>query len=335
MEIGDCSIKALTVHRVGNQARSEPLQLSDRTPVLDETVCALLIAGYLDGIISAKNRFQLFHESDLRLNEIYQYTRQFFNGEIDFVAVSQRIARHLYAQSQHPNIRAGDLFVIAFDGLTDGDRSMRALGIFKAEIRDEVLTIIESADTFDISHVSGINPRLIDKGALILEHGPAVYAIDRQGTQTKFWLDDFLKAMRVPDTASKSRMMGQALQALTREMEDPVAQSGLKEACLALCEDQQTVSTGQVMSLAGKFAQPEQVASAFGAAADACGMSLDDAADLPAAMVAKRLQRTLSRFGVGHGVSVLLPAELALQNIQSVAGDGEILTLTLRLKRRF
>jgi hypothetical protein len=54
------------------------------------------------------------------------FTRQFFRGELDFLTVSQRIAKHLYARSQHPNISAGDLFVILFSGLSDGDRELRA-----------------------------------------------------------------------------------------------------------------------------------------------------------------------------------------------------------------
>jgi hypothetical protein len=37
---------------------------------------------------------------------------------------------------------------------------------------------VEAGEVFDIRHASGINP-LIDKGALILENGPLVYAVDR------------------------------------------------------------------------------------------------------------------------------------------------------------
>lgn len=334
MLLDDSRVARLAVHRVGNPARGEGLQLSDRTPEVDDEVSLLLLSGYLKGIVSDRKKYQFFHETDLKLNEVYHYSRQFFSGELDFLAVSQRIARHLYARSQHPNISAGDLFVILFDGLSDGERTVRALGVFKAEIRDDFLTVIESGDVFDIHHASGINPRLIDKGALILEHGPIVYAVDRQGQQTKFWLEDFLKAMRVPDPVSKGRMMASAVQQISTGIEDPVEQARFKEACLELCEQGETVSTGQVMEVAGRFVPSEQAVQAFDAAAESCGFLRDDRDTLPAQGVAKRLERTLSKYGVGHGISVLLPAGTTLKNIHSSAdGEGE-LTLTLKLNRR-
>jgi len=334
MLIGESRVERLAVHRVGNQARGEGLQLSDRTATADEAVSALLLNGYLKGIVSDKKKYQFFHETDLKLNEIYHYSRQFFAGELDFLEVSQRIARHLYARSQHPNISAGDLFVILFEGLSDGERSCRALGVFKAEIRDDFLTVIESGDVFDIHHASGINPRLIDKGALILEHGPYVYAVDRQGQQTKFWLEDFLKALRVPDAASSGRLMSSAVQQLTETIEDPMQQANFKEACLTLCDTQETVSAKEVQTLAEKFVPWEQVSQAFDSAAESCGFSVGDAASLPAQGMAKRLERTLSKYGIGHGISVLLPAGFSLKNFHSADDGAGELTLTLKLRQR-
>ncbi|MBV8647959.1 nucleoid-associated protein [Paludibacterium sp.] len=334
MLLDDSKVARLAVHRVGNPSRGEVLQLSDRTPEVDEAVSGLLLNGYLRGIVSDKKKYQFFHETDLKLNEIYCYSRQFFDGELDFLEVSQRIARHLYARSVHPNISAGDLFVILFDGLSDGERSLRGLGVFKAEIREDFLSVVESGDVFDIRHASGINPRLIDKGALILEHGPIVYAVDRQGQQAKFWLDDFLKAMRVPDAVSKSRMMASAVQQISEGLEDPVQQAQFKDACLTLCEESQTISPDQVMDVAGRFVPREQAAQAFDSAAESCGFAQTDPEGLPAQGMAKRLERTLSKYGVGHGISVLLPAGVTLKNIHSSAdGEGD-LTLTLKLRKR-
>jgi hypothetical protein len=334
MLISESRVERLVVHRVGNQARSESLQLSDRSTTVDEAVSELLLNGYLKGIVSDKKKYQLFHETDLKLNEIYHYSRQFFADELDFVGVSQRIATHLYARSQHPNISAGDLFVILFSGLSDGEQSQRALGVFKAEIRDDFLTVIESGDVFDIRHASGINPRLIDKGALILEHGPMVYAVDRQGQQTKFWLEDFLKAMRVPDAASSGRMMSSALQQLTGNIEDPMRQAQFKDACLTLCDSQETVSAGEVKTLAEQFVPWEQVSQAFDSAAESCGFAVGDAPSLPAQGMAKRLERTLGKYGIGHGMSLLLPSGYSLKNIHSSDDGAGELTLTLKLRRR-
>lgn len=335
MIIAESRVESMVVHRVGNPTRGEPLQLSERTTLVDEAVSGMLLDGYLKGIVSDRKKHQFVHETDLNLNEVYHYSRQFFRGEIDFLEVSQRIAKHLYGRSQHPNISAGDLLVIQFAGLTDGERELRALGVFKSEIRDDFLTIIEGGGVFDISHASGINPRLIDKGALILEHGPTVYAVDRLSREAKFWLDDFLKALRVPDKASSSKMLASVVEQLSGEIEDPVEQARFKDELLTLVESQpEEVQAKALTAAAERFVPREQVEEALGSAAESYGFELDDEARLPAKGVAKQLEKTLSRYGVGHGISVLLPSGITLKNIQS-QNDGEGgLTLTLFLNKR-
>ena len=328
------SVERLAVHRVGNLSRGERLQLSDRATEVDEAVSDLILAGYLKGIVSDQRKYQFFHESDLNQNELYHFTRQFFRGELDFLAVSQRIARHLQAHSQHPNIREGDLLVILFNGLPYGEDTQRGLGVFKSEVRDDFLTVIESANVFDVSHASGINPRLIDKGALILENGPTVYAVDRLGNQTKFWLDDFLKALRVPDTGSSSKMMVEVLDQLSDDIDDPSAQARFKDEVLTLCREETDVSPRQVAAMAEKFVPREHVSQALDNAAESYGFALDHDAGLPAQRVFKRLERTWSKVGVGHGISVLLPSELSLQGVRSSDDDEGELTLTLTLLRR-
>lgn len=334
LSINQSRVECLAVHRVGNPSRGEPLQLSERSAEVGEEVSGLILDGYLKGIVSDKKKHQFFHETDLKLNELYHYSREFFNGELDFLALSQRIAKHLYARSQHPNISAGDLLVVLFDGLADGERSQRAIGVFKSEIRDDFLTVIESGTVFDIQHATGINPRLIDKGALLLEHGPYVYAVDRLGQQAKFWLEDFLQAMRVPDQVSSSRMMAEVVEQLSEEIEDPLRQAQFKDEVLSFCGAAEDVSTGQLSAVVEKFVPREQVSQAFDSAAESYGFALDEEARLPGPGMAKRLERTLSKYGVGHGVSVLLPSGTTLKNIHSLNdGEGEI-TLTLTLQRR-
>ncbi|MCW3480116.1 nucleoid-associated protein [Neisseriaceae bacterium JH1-16] len=332
MLIDESRVERLVVHRVGNPARDESLQLSERASSVDDEVSGLLLDGYLKGIVSDKKKHQFFHESELNLNEIYHYSRQFFRGELDFLEVSHRIAKHLYARSQHPNISAGDLLVILFSGLSDGETSQRGLGVFKSEIRDEFLTLVDSGDVIDIRHATGINPKLIDKGALILESGPTVYAVDRLGHSAKFWLDDFLKAMRVPDAASSSRMVASVVEQLSSEIEDPVEQSRFKDEVLTLCDTEEEVSASQFSAAAEKYVPREQVSQAFDSAAESYGFALDDEARLPAQNVAKRLERTLSKVNIPHGISLLLPSGMTLQNVQTLSDEGE-LTVTLTLAR--
>lgn len=331
MLIGESRVECLAVHRVGNPARDEGLQLSERTAVVNDEVSSLILDGYLKGIVSDKKKFQFFHDTDLNLNEVYHYSRQFFRGELGFLELSQRLARHLYARSQHPNISAGDVLVILFSGLSDAHSTQRALGVFKAEIRDDFLKVIESESVFDLQHVSGINPRLIDKGALILEQDNTVYAVDRLGQQAKFWLEDFLHARRVPDVQSSSQMMTRVLEQLSGDIADPVQQGRFKDEFLALCRRDEEVSAHELSAVAERFVEPASVGEAFDSAAQSYGFALDEQARFPAHSMARRLERSLCKVGIGHGLSLLLPPDMSLQAVNAErASDGE-LTLTLTL----
>lgn len=334
MLISESRVERLVVHRVGNPARGEPLQLSHKAIGVDEAVSALILDGYLKGIVSDKKKYQFFHETDLNLNELYHYTRQFFRGDVDLLEVSQRIAKHLFARSQHPNIAAGDLLVILFSGLGEADSPQRALGVFKAEIQEDFLTIVESGEVFDISHASGINPRLIDKGALILENGPLLYAVDRQGHEAKFWLDDFLQAMRVPDTSSSSKLVAEVMEQISEEIEDPLAQVRFKDEVMTLCKTVPEVSPRQMGSMAERYVEPEQVGRLFDSAAENYGFALEGDVRLPAQGMARRLEKSWSKVGVGNGISLLLPSDLSLQNVQTVKGDNGELQITLRLLQK-
>lgn len=334
MMIDQSRVERLVVHRVGNAARGEPLQLSGRGIAVDEAVSGLILDGYLKGIISDKRKYQFYHETDLNLNELYHFSRAFFNGEQDLVEVSQAIARHLHARSTHPNIMAGDLLVILFSGLQDGDRSCRALGVFKAEIQEDFLTIIENEEVFDLRHATGINPRLIDKGALLLEHGPQLYALDRQGGEAKFWVEDFLKAMRVPDSATSSKVVAEVIEQISEQIEDPQQQVQFKDEVLTLCKSEAELSPRQMGNVAERFVSPDEVNRLFDSAADQYGFELQSDRTVPAQGLARRLEKTWSKVGIGHGVSLLLPSDLSLQNVRSVQGENGELTVTLELLRK-
>lgn len=71
----------------------------------------------------------------------------------------------------------------------------------------------------------------------------------------------------------------------------------------------------------------------MGSAAESYGFALDEEARLPAKGW-RGNWKTLSKYGVGHGISVLLPSGITLKNIQSQNdGEGELM-LTLRLNKR-
>lgn len=329
-----CRVTNLVVHRVGNPSRDEPLRLSDRASgEIEASVSALILDGYFKGIYSEKKKYQFCHAVHLSQNTVYRDSRAFFQGEISFLEVSQRLARHLYAHSQHPKIHAGDVLVVLFEGLGDGDSTQRALGVFKSEVQEELLTVIESGAVLDVAYTSGMNPHLIDKGALILESEPIAYAVDRFGQETKFWLEDFLQVIRVPDVNSSSQLLSRAVEHIAAEIHNPIEQARFQAQLLEACKQDGGLSSQQVRELAEPFVPDTQVHHAFDQASSAYGFALDERETLPARHLTKRLEKSLSRYAVGHGMSVLLPSNLSLNHVHVLDdGDGE-LTFTLKLSR--
>ncbi|WP_028454864.1 nucleoid-associated protein [Chitinilyticum litopenaei] len=329
-------VAQLVVHRVGNPVRGEPLQLSGRAAVVDAEVSQLILDGYLKGIVSDKKKHQFIHPTDLNLNELYHYKQQFFRGELEFVALSQAIAQHLHARSQHPNISAGDLLVILFEGLQEGEGTQRAIGVFKSEIRDDFLTVVESGEVIDLRHATGINPRLIDKGALLLESGPLVYAVDRLAQNAKFWLDDFLQVLRLPDPASTTKLVADVLEQVSEQIADAKQQSQFKEEVLTRCRADEDFLPWEVTEVAEKFVPREQVNQVLDEAAASHGFaleSLEKTTRVPAKNVAKRLERSWSKIGIGHGVSILQPSDLNLEDVNIENGAEEIV-MTLYFSKK-
>ena len=105
--------------------------------------------------------------------------------------------------------------------------------------------------------------RLIDKGALLLEHGPLLYAVDRQGNEAKFWLDDFLQAMRVPDTSTSSKVVAEVLEQISEEIDDPQEQVRFKDEVMSLCKTEPELSPRQMGSMAERYVGSEEVGRLF------------------------------------------------------------------------
>ena len=77
------------------------------------------------------------------------------------------MARYLYEQSEHPNIKRGDLYVVYFkDCILDGE-TVDAIGLFKSENKDTYIRINHVAGGFSVESQTGMSINKLDKGCLI------------------------------------------------------------------------------------------------------------------------------------------------------------------------
>lgn len=198
----EASLAQLSIHRVGNKMLDEHYILSDEPLNLhDEMLPKLLMQYFLTPFEKVNDVYRLTHSSgDLELNELYHFIRLFFDRELDFHSMSQQITKHLYESSNHPKIKAGEVYVVNFEQVQLEGEILDAVGVFKSETKETYLKVYPEQGAFKVGYEDeGINIHKLDKGCLILkcekEEGFKVLAIDQTNRQNEavYWKDDFMQ----------------------------------------------------------------------------------------------------------------------------------------------
>jgi hypothetical protein len=197
-------ISGLVLAKVGNPSRNEPLQTSKTLfHVEDEdqaTLCPIFLKPFRN---LTGQRFT--HHSSLDKNEVNTSSASIFEDPGALLAQGCEIAQRLYSKSSHPNIKSGDLCLSLLEGVEIEGETKRALCILKSESMTPFLSISARDGDLQLETEQGINPEKIDKGCLIVEHfekkGFYVLTFDRAGSESRFWVRDFLGVRPIPDSA--------------------------------------------------------------------------------------------------------------------------------------
>ncbi len=140
---------------------------------------------------------------------MFSYASTIFDQSERFLNYSRKIARHLYDQTKHPNIKSGDLCIALLDEVKIDGKSVSAISIIKSESLFPFLEISDKDGDLRLSTHNGIYPEKIDKGCLIVnserESGFCVFPFDKAGADTNFWVRDFLGAKARKNNDFKTR----------------------------------------------------------------------------------------------------------------------------------
>ncbi|MFO7829990.1 MAG: nucleoid-associated protein [Bacteroidales bacterium] len=197
-------IGQLVVHKVGSKYNDENIRLSKDILKLDDEIKALLSTYFLTPF-KTDEYFKFNHESDLNLNEVYHYATKIFEDSSMIYDQSINLAKHLYENSTHPNIKGGEFYTVYFQNIEFNHEHIDAIGLFKSETRETFLKVYPHESNFIIESEQGIDIKKLDKGCLILncekENGFIVATIDKvnKGEDARFWIDDFLKIKQRED----------------------------------------------------------------------------------------------------------------------------------------
>ncbi len=220
----NATIDGLVLAKVGNPSRDEPLQTSKQIFKVEEADQPMLSGIFMRPFKSLSlvgHRFR--HHSSLSNHELNTCVGKIFEDTENLLSAGCDIAQRLYSKSSHPNIKSGDLCVALVQGIDLGeDQTVRGICILKSESVSPFLSISAHEGDLQLNTEHGINPEKIDKGCLILDHlerkGYYSLTFDRAGSESRFWVRDFLGVAPIPDSSLLSKRVAEmAVQAVTPE----------------------------------------------------------------------------------------------------------------------
>ena len=202
------NISALTLAKVGNPQRGESLKTSKDLCVFSDQDKDMLTLAFTKPFRNL-DRYSFYHSSNIELNEMYSFASTIFDQSERFLTYSRKIARHLYDQTKHPNIKSGDLCVAMIEGIKVDGQPVSGISVVKSESLFPFLEISDKDGDLQLTTHNGIYPEKIDKGVLILntdkENGTVLYTFDKSGADANFWVRDFLGARAKKDNDFKTR----------------------------------------------------------------------------------------------------------------------------------
>ncbi|MBL7976646.1 MAG: nucleoid-associated protein [Candidatus Kapabacteria bacterium] len=197
-------ISKVAIHNVGNKVNDDGIFLSKKAAVFESSLKSILIS-YFVSPFKSNEYFNLYHNSDLNLNEVYVYASKIFDKPNTLYDQSVHLAKHLYECSTHPKIKGGEFYTVYFKECEFEGQTVEAIGLFKSESKDTFLKVKPTEEFYEIESDSGININKLEKGCLIFnierENGFVVEVVDNasRGEEAIYWVDNFLQLSQRQD----------------------------------------------------------------------------------------------------------------------------------------
>lgn len=190
-------IESLSLHKVGNKSRNEPIFLSNEPYRLNDEITPLIKEFFFKPFREKEeNYFQFAHEVDLEYNEMFLQVTSIFENPANAHIASKIITEHLFEQSNHPHIKNGEVYVAYLTNVSIDNNVVDAIGIFKSEIKNDFIEMNENESHLDMILKQGISLDKLDKGCIIFnykkEEGYKILTVDSNRYDSRYWLEHFL-----------------------------------------------------------------------------------------------------------------------------------------------
>jgi hypothetical protein len=329
MDISQAKIQYFVTHFVGNKLREEGLLLSSNPSKTEGAVASIILKRYLGGLKST-DIYNFFHESDIKLNEIRVFAADAFENEQGFMAASIKIAKHLYSKSTHPSVPGGDLFIALFTNILLNNVTTNALGIFKAESKEDFLSIYKENDSFNLRGNVGIDPRDLQKAAIILGGENTIFAFERN-SPTSYWLQEFLKVEKVATPKSAASYIGRLVKETIRDIAEPDAIALYqKKISNALAVESPTIQS--INEVSSEFIGAERTQKASNVAAAAVGISLEPSYVLEQKATTRATSNAFRRVPLAGGIDLVIGSQANAKLIKVARSDDRrLITITIEM----
>ena|GEM_PF-659607 len=323
IDITKAEIENIIIHKVGNKGQEEGCLFSETEATPSEYLKTLLTEHYLRPLSEVSEPSIFYHESDLELNAIAQFSESLFNAPESFKEQSIKIAKHLYSVSNHPNIAGGEFIVILFSNIVVGSANSMGLAVLKVESKDDYLDIRNENGTLELIEKEGIALREIQKGALILSSDMSVLAIDILKRRTKYWHDDFLKVAPKKTEEAEFKASGDILRGLSSRIENPSDHLAFNQGLENYLDQRDELELRDLHDLSKPYLDPQEIDRVFNAAQSKAGFEFDSELKIPSERFRLQAKNVMKKTRIIDGVNLVVTNEDAyLNGIKIEERDG-------------
>lgn len=207
INLSNTKIDKICMHYIGNKSKNEGVKLSSNLLFVDAFLESILIKYFLSSF-KQNELYEFYHETHIKYNETYNYIQELFDDKDRILEQSIALAKHLYKNSSHPQIKSGEFYVILFKNCLINKEVVNAIGLFKSENKDTFLKISPKNNEFEIKSEQGININKLDKGCIVFntekDNGYLLSIVDNTNksiaNQAQYWIEDFLQIKRHEDS---------------------------------------------------------------------------------------------------------------------------------------
>lgn len=305
LDISSARVVCCVVHQVGNRLREEGCELSQQEVRGTSELHGTLLRHYLAPLVKTGEEFELYHESDITLNAVRQFSSRVFSEKDDFISLTQKLAKQLYAASTHPSIAGGEFIAILFQDVRIDGEAQFALGLYKIEQREIFLDVERTSNSLNLIELSGIPVSNIQKGALILGNTFDMRVKESGGQQTKYWVEAFLKARPRQTGKSTAKLAAQLLKQVCSRI-DVEAGMSLRRDLADVFSENETLNYRDVEEVSERYLDRDEVIRLTHQLEDQSGFSSLATSAIDSAMLSRQTRNVLRQYPLGNGVGITI-----------------------------